>query len=55
MFGSAPILYVDVEMFGGNWREKDVKTSKMFMEISVEYARIETDCSFSPIWFRPQY
>ena len=35
MFGSAPLLYSDVETFGGNWREKwrqdvknDVKTSK---------------------------
>ena len=27
-FGMAPILYVDVETFGGNWRENDVKTSK---------------------------
>ena len=28
-FGTAPLLYVDVEKFGGNWRENDVKTSKM--------------------------
>ena len=25
MFGSAPLLYVDVEKFGGNWRENDVE------------------------------
>ena len=25
----APLLYVDVEMFGGNWRENDIKTSEM--------------------------
>ena len=25
MFGSAPLLHVDVEMFGGNWHESDVK------------------------------
>ena len=24
-FGTALLLYVDVEMFGGNWRENDVK------------------------------
>ena len=24
-FGTAPILYVDFERFGGNWRENDVK------------------------------
>ena len=28
-FGTAPVLYVDVEMFGGNWRENDVKMSEM--------------------------
>ena len=28
-FGTAPLLYVDVETFGGNWRENVVKTSKM--------------------------
>ena len=28
-FSTAPLLYVDVETFGGNWREDDVKTSKM--------------------------
>ena len=28
-FGTAPLLYVDVEPFGGIWRENDVKTSKM--------------------------
>ena len=27
-FGMAPLLYVDVETFGGNWRENDVNTSK---------------------------
>ena len=27
-FGTAPLLYVDVEAFGGNWRENDIKTSK---------------------------
>ena len=29
MFGSASLLYVDVETFGRNWRENDVKTSNM--------------------------
>ena len=24
MFGLAPLLYVDVERFGGNWRKNDV-------------------------------
>ena len=28
-FGTAPLLYVDVETFGGNWRWNNVKTSKM--------------------------
>ena len=28
MFGLAPLLHVDVETFGGNWRKNDVKTSK---------------------------
>ena len=28
-FGTAPPLCVDVEKFGGNWRENDAKTSKM--------------------------
>ena len=28
-FGTAPPLYVDVEMFGRKLRENDVKTSKM--------------------------
>ena len=28
-FGTAPLLYVDVEMFGRKLRENDVKTSKM--------------------------
>ena len=27
--GTAPLLYVDVETFGGNRRENDIKTSKM--------------------------
>ena len=26
--GAAPLLYVDVEMFGEKWREIDIKTSK---------------------------
>ena len=25
----APLLYVNVETFGGNWRENDVNTSNM--------------------------
>ena len=29
MFGTAPLLYIDVETFGGNWRENDVKTPKL--------------------------
>ena len=28
-FGTAPLLYVDVETFGGNWRENDVNMSKI--------------------------
>ena len=28
-FGMAPLLYVDIKKFGGNWRENNVKTSKM--------------------------
>ena len=26
MFGSASLLYIEIETFGGNWRENDVKT-----------------------------
>ena len=26
MFGSASLLYVDVETFGGNWSKNDIKT-----------------------------
>ena len=34
-FGTAPLLYVDVEMFGGNyWRENDVKTSNITSKLS---------------------
>ena len=29
MFGSAPLLYNDVETFGGNWHENEFKTSKL--------------------------
>ena len=27
-FGTAPLIYVHLQMFGGNWRENDVKTLK---------------------------
>ena len=25
MLGSVPVLYIDVETYGGNWRENDIK------------------------------
>ena len=33
-FGTTPLLYVDVEMFGGNWRENDVNASKITLKSS---------------------
>ena len=33
-FSSAPFLYVDIGMFGGNWCENDAKTSKMMLKSS---------------------
>ena len=35
MFGTAPLLYVDVETFGGNWRENDVNTSKWRQNVKI--------------------
>ena len=41
-FGTAPLLYVDVETFGGNWRENDIKTSKS------SYRRHTRESSYIP-------
>ena len=41
-FGMAPLLYVDVETFGGNWHENDIKTSKS------SYWRHARESSYTP-------
>ena len=33
-FGTAPLLYVDIKTFGGNWHENDVKTSNIDVKTS---------------------
>ena len=46
-FGTAPLLYVDVETFGGNWLETDVKTSKMTSKSSYWFmheSRLTSPC-----------
>ena len=45
-FGTAPLLNVDVKIFGGNWRENDVKTSKMTSNSS--YWRHARELSYTP-------
>ena len=45
-FGTAPLLDVDVETFGGNWRENDVKMSKMTSKTS--YWRHARQSSYTP-------
>ena len=45
-FGTAPLLNVDVKMFGGNWREYDIKTSKMMSKSS--YWRRARESSYTP-------
>ena len=45
-FGTAPLLNVDVKVFGGNWRENDVKTSKMMSKLS--YWRHARESSYTP-------
>ena len=34
-FGMAPLLYTDVETFGGNWCENNVKTSKRHQNVKI--------------------
>ena len=46
-FGTAPLLYVDVETFGGNWRENDVKTSNVKTSKS-SYWRLARESSYTP-------
>ena len=45
-FGTAPLLYVDVETFGGNCRENDVKTSNITSKSS--YWRYARESSYTP-------
>ena len=45
--GTAPLLYDDVETFGGNWRENDVKASKMTSKSS--YWRHARESSYTPV------
>ena len=45
-FGTVPLLYVDVETFGGNWRENDVKMSKMMSKLS--YWHHARESSYTP-------
>ena len=45
-FATAPLLYADIETFGGNWRENDVNTSKMRSKSS--YWRHAQESSYSP-------
>ena len=42
-FGTAPLLFIDVETFGGNWRENDIKTSKS------SYWRHIRELSYTPL------
>ena len=43
-FGTAPLLYVDVEIFGKNRRENDVKTSKMTSKRQNHYTDVMHEC-----------
>ena len=45
-FSTVPLLNVDVKMFGGNWRENDVKTSKMISKSL--YWRHARESSYTP-------
>ena len=38
--GTAPLLYVDVDTFGRNWRENDVKTVKMTSKYTDSCTRV---------------
>ena len=44
-FGTASLLNVDVKMFGGNWRENDVKTSKMMSKVSCTRVVLHPSCN----------
>ena len=45
-FDTAPLFYVNVETFGGNWRENDVKMSKMMTKSS--YWHHAWESSYTP-------
>ena len=45
-FSTAPLLYVNVETFGGNWNENNVKTSKMLSKWS--YWHYTCESSYTP-------
>ena len=47
-FGTAPLFYADVKTFGGNWRENDVKTSKMTYYRQNRHTDVIHESSYTP-------
>ena len=48
-FGTAPLLYVDVETFGGNRRKNDAKTSEMTSQRQNRHADVMHGSRLTPL------
>ena len=48
-FGTAPLLYVDVKTFNENWRENDVKTSKMTSKRQNRHTDVMHESRLTPL------